>query len=69
MYLTCQYKNNTMGIMKEKNKEKMLQVRVESETVDKAKVKAKNAGLSLSLVVRKLLEDYVNDPQPKLIFG
>ena len=69
MYLTCQYKNNTMGIMKEKNKEKMLQVRVESETVDKAKIKDKNAGLSLSLVVRKLLEDYVNDPQPKLIFG
>lgn len=55
--------------MKESNKEKLLQVRIESETVDKAKIKAKNAGLSLSLVVRKLLEDYVNDPQPKLIFG
>ena len=55
--------------MKEPNKEKMLQVRIESETVDKAKIKAKNEGLSLSLVVRKLVEDYVNDPQPKLIFG
>ena len=46
-----------------------LQVRMEKSTVDKAKEQAKKSGLSLSLVVRKLLEDYVNDPQPKLIFG
>ena len=42
---------------------------MEKSTVEKAKEQAKKAGLSLSLVVRKLLEDYVNDPQPKLIFG
>ncbi len=46
-----------------------LQVRMEKQTVEKAKEQAKKSGLSLSLVVRKLLEDYVNDPQPKLIFG
>lgn len=46
-----------------------LQVRMEKSTVEKAKEQAKKSGLSLSLVVRKLLEDYVNDPQPKLIFG
>ena len=46
-----------------------LQVRMEKATVEKAKEQAKKSGLSLSLVVRKLLEDYVNDPQPKLIFG
>lgn len=46
-----------------------LQVRMEKETVEKAKEQAKKSGLNLSLVVRKLLEDYVNDPQPKLIFG
>lgn len=46
-----------------------LQVRMEKETVEKAKEQAKKSGLNLSLVVRKLLEDYINDPQPKLIFG
>lgn len=46
-----------------------LQVRMEKQIVEKAKEQAKKSGLSLSLVVRKLLEDYVNDPQPKLIFG
>lgn len=51
------------------NKDKILQVKMDSETIEKAKDKAKKQGLTLSLVVRKLLEDFVNDPQPKLIFG
>ncbi len=57
---------------KQKNepaKMKFLQVRMNSELVDKAKERAQKSGLSLSLVVRRLIEDYVNDPQPKLIFG
>ena len=48
---------------------KVLQVRMNPALVDKAKERAQKSGLSLSLVVRRLIEDYVNDPQPKLIFG
>ena len=60
--------------MKNKHKDepaemKFLQVRMNSDLVDKAKERAKKSGLTLSLVVRRLLEDYVTDPQPKLIFG
>jgi len=60
--------------MKSKRKDepaemKFLQVRMNSDLVDKAKERAKKSGLTLSLVVRRLLEDYVTDPQPKLIFG
>lgn len=51
------------------SKDKILQVKMDSEMIEKAKTKAKDQGLNLSLVVRKLLEDFVNDPQPKLIFG
>lgn len=58
--------------MKQNEKENsdvtFLQVRMEKSIIEKAKVQAKKSGLNLSLVVRKLLEDYVNDPQPKLIF-
>ena len=72
-YLFFHKKHTTILIMKQttlKNPElTFLQVRMEKSTVEKAKEQAKKAGLSLSLVVRKLLEDYVNDPQPKLIFG
>lgn len=53
----------------EKSELTFLQVRMEKSTVEKAKEQAKKSGLNLSLVVRKLLEDYINDPQPKLIFG
>lgn len=51
------------------SKDKILQVKMDSDTIEKAKKKAKNQGLNLSLVVRKLLEDFVNDPQQRLIFG
>lgn len=51
-----------------KDKEKVLQVRMSEEVIEKAKKRAKSSGLNLSLVVRKLLEDYINNPQPNLIF-
>jgi len=38
------------------------------EEVDKAREKAEKSGLSLSQVVRKLLNDYANDPQLSLSF-
>lgn len=53
---------------KDKDKEKVLQVRMSEEVIEKAKKRAKSSGLNLSLVVRKLLEDYINNPQPNLIF-
>lgn len=53
---------------KDKDKEKVLQVRMSEEVIEKAKERAKSSGLNLSLVVRKLLEDYINNPQPNLIF-
>ena len=70
-YLTFNYKTNSILSMEKnttENKDKILQVKMDSETIEKAKDKAKKQGLNLSLVVRKLLEDFVNDPQPKLIF-
>lgn len=73
-YLTCHNNNTTMFTMKNKQKNepaemKFLQVRMNSDLVDKAKERAQKSGLTLSLVVRRLIEDYVSDPQPKLIFG
>lgn len=70
--MTANYKSTTIQSMKEiqtEHKEKFLQVRMDSVIMDKAKVKAKQSGLTLSQVVRKLLEDFVEDPQQKLIFG
>lgn len=52
-----------------KDMPKILQVRSTVGEIEAAKNKAEKSGLTLSQVVRKLLEDYVNDPQPKLIFG
>lgn len=51
------------------DKARYLTIRITENEVNKAREKAEKSGLSLSQVVRKLLEDYVNDPQPKLIFG
>ena len=47
-------------------KPKNLTVRMTEEEVDKAREKAEKSGLSLSQVVRKLLNDYANDPQLSL---
>lgn len=55
--------------LKHEQEVKVLQVRMKPDLVNKAKEKAQKSGLSLSLVVRRLIEDYVTDPQPKLIFG
>lgn len=55
--------------LKHEQEVKVLQVRMNPDLVNKAKEKAQKSGLSLSLVVRRLIEDYVTDPQPKLIFG
>ena len=51
------------------DKTRYLTIRITENEVNKAREKAEKSGLSLSQVVRKLLEDYVNDPQPRLIFG
>lgn len=48
---------------------KTLQVRMTVGEIDKARERAEKSGLSLSQVVRKLLNDFANDPQPRLIFG
>lgn len=49
-------------------KPKNLTVRMTEEEVDKAREKAEKSGLSLSQVVRKLLNDYANAPQLSLSF-
>jgi antitoxin component of RelBE/YafQ-DinJ toxin-antitoxin module len=48
---------------------KTLQVRMTVGEIEKAKERAEKTGLSLSQVVRKLLNDFASDPQPRLIFG
>ena len=49
-------------------KPKNLTVRMTEEEGDKAREKAEKSGLSLSQVVRKLLNDYANAPQLSLSF-
>lgn len=53
----------------ENDKPKVLQVRMTEKEIEQAKEKAAASGLNLSQVVRKLLADYVKDPQGRLIFG
>ena len=55
--------------MENENKSTLLQIRIQKSELENAKIKAQKAGLTLSQVVRKLLKDFVDDPQPKLIFG
>lgn len=63
---------STIACMKQSaksgKKPKNLTVRMTEEEVDKAREKAKKSGLSLSQVVRKLLNDYANDSQFSLSF-
>lgn len=66
--ISCSGSKTEMIRDKDKDKEKVLQVRMSEEVIEKAKERAKSSGLNLSLVVRKLLEDYINNPQPNLIF-
>lgn len=65
-------KCSTIASMKQSaengKKPKNLTVRMTEEEVDKAREKAEKSGLSLSQVVRKLLNDYANDPQLSLSF-
>lgn len=46
----------------------MLQVRFTAGEIEAAKNKAEKSGLTLSQVVRKLLQDYIADPQMSLNF-
>lgn len=46
----------------------MLQVRSTVGEIEAAKSKAEKSGLTLSQVVRKLLQDYIADPQMSLNF-
>ncbi len=50
-----------------KDTPKMLQVRSTVGEIEAAKSKAEKSGLTLSQVVRKLLQDYIADPQRSLI--
>lgn len=58
--------------MEKLNKEELeftkLQVRIEKEALKKVQEKAKKSRLTVSQIVRKMLDDYVSDPQGKLIF-
>jgi|BioPla2DNA2_1021312.scaffolds.fasta_scaffold60972_2 antitoxin component of RelBE/YafQ-DinJ toxin-antitoxin module len=45
-----------------------LQVQIERELLDEALKKARESGLTVSQVVRKMLEDYIKNPQGSLIF-
>ena len=45
-----------------------LQVQIERELLDEALKKARESGLTVSQVVRKMLEDYIKNPQGRLIF-
>lgn len=49
-------------------KEERLSVKIETELKQKAMEKAIKNDLTLSQVIRKLLQDYVNDKQGKLNF-
>ena len=68
-YLSLLDYNSTMEKL---NKEELeftkLQVRIEKEALKKVQEKAKKSRLTVSQIVRKMLDDYVSDPQGKLIF-
>lgn len=49
-------------------KPKFLTVKMTEKEVDEARAKAEKSGLTLSQVVRKLLQDYAKDPQMSLNF-
>jgi predicted DNA binding CopG/RHH family protein len=49
-------------------KSKFLTVKMTEEEVDRVREKAKKSGLTLSQVVRKLLNDYAKDEQFSLNF-
>jgi len=54
--------------MKEKPVKSLLQVQMDKKLLEKAHEKAKKNGITLSLVVRNLITEYVENPQAKLIF-
>lgn len=54
--------------MSEKDEKQLMQVQMPKSLLDKAKEKARKNDLTLSVVVRNLLTEYVENPQAKLIF-
>lgn len=54
--------------MNEKNEKQLMQVQMPRILLDKAKEKSRKNDLTLSVVVRNLLTEYVENPQAKLIF-
>ena len=45
-----------------------LQVQIERELLDEMCIRDRESGLTVSQVVRKMLEDYIKNPQGSLIF-
>ncbi len=55
--------------IKEKNSvNTTLQVRIPQEELEKIKEAAKKRNLSMSVIVRQLIKEFLNDPQGKIIF-
>ena len=57
-----------MKIKEKNNVNTTLQVRSPQEELEKIKDAAKKRNLSMSVIVRQLIKEFLNDPQGKIIF-
>lgn len=57
-----------MKIKEKNNVNTTLQVRIPQEELEKIKDAAKKRNLSMSVIVRQLIKEFLNDPQGKIIF-
>ena len=56
-------------MVKEKPETKLLQIRVDKKDAEKASLKARSQGVTLTQVVRLLLKEYVDNPQGRILIG